>query len=130
MKLPRKKHRVSIKGIVPIPIIIIVVLLPAVFLGYLSLGSRCEALGKELKALDVEISDLKRKCANEEERWMRMKSPFELEKALRRWHLQMTWPDDQQVVRLTRLDMAEALEPARRAGRTQFAQVGRTSAHD
>lgn len=131
MKLPGKKKRVSIKGVVPVHIVVAVVLLPAVIVGCLSLGSRCEAIGKELKALDSEITELKRKCANEEERWMWMKSPAELDKALRRWHLQMTWPDEQKVVRLTQEDVTDAFSRVARARRTQFAQIGRRmAAHD
>ncbi|MEI6807884.1 MAG: hypothetical protein WCN95_04120 [bacterium] len=131
MNLTKKRTKaVSIKGIVPILPISCVVLLSGALLLYLSPGKRCEDLGKELKVLDSEIADLKRKCENEEDRWMRLKSPGELEKLLRRWNLQMTWPDDQKIVRLTQADAAVALEPAWRARRPQYAQIGRVVSHD
>lgn len=130
MRLQNKRKNVSAKGIVPVRLAVLVVLAPALCLGYLSLDSRCKALGRELKALDGEISELNRKCRNEEMRWIRMKSPGELDKALRRWHLALTWPDDQQVVRLTPADVIEAFEPASRAKRTQYAQAGRIRVND
>jgi hypothetical protein len=131
MKLQNTKRAVSAKGIVPIRLAILIVLAPALCLGYLSLDSKCETMGKELKALDREIVDLNRKCLNEELRWMSMKSPGEIDKALRRWHLTMTWPDEQQIVRVSRSDMNDALEPGRRMQRiTQYVQVGRIRVND
>lgn len=131
MNLTKKKtKRVSISGIVPILPVFFVILLSGAFLLYLSPGKQCEALGRELKVLDGEIVDLKRKCENEEDRWMLLKSPGELEKALRRWHLQMTWPDDQKIVRLSQADVVVALEPLSRTRRPQYAQIGRITAHD
>lgn len=131
MRLQNTRRGVSAKGIVPIRLVILIVLAPVLCLGYLSLDNRCEALGKELKTLDREIVDLNRKCLNEELRWMSMKSPGEIDKALRRWHLAMTWPDEQQIVRLSQSDMNETLEPGRRMHRiTQYVQVGRIMVND
>ena len=130
MRLENKRRNVTATGIVPVRVAVFVVLLPAICLGYLSLTNRCEALGKELKALDVEIAELNQKCLQEELRWTRMKSPGEMEKALRRWRLAMTWPDDQQIVRLTPSDVLDAFAPASLAKRTQYAQVGRVVMHD
>lgn len=130
MRLQNRRRNVSAKGIVPIRFAALVVLAPALCLGYLSLDSRCKALGRELKALDSDIAELNRKCLNEEMLWMRVKSPGEIEKALRRWRLAMTWPDDRQVVRLNTSDVVEALGPGNRAKRTQYAQVGRIMVND
>ena len=123
--LQNRLNNASARGIVPVRLLIVLIILPALFLTCLSLDSRCKALGRELKTLEAEIDDLNRECRNEESVWMRMKSPGEIEKALKRFRLEMGWPDDSQVVRLSMRDFdAEEIRgvPARHA---HYAQAGR-----
>ncbi|MEI6970353.1 MAG: hypothetical protein WCL44_02445 [bacterium] len=130
MRLQNKRKNVSAKGVIPVGLTALIVLIPALCLVYLSVDGGCKRLGKELKALDAEIVELSRRCRNEEVRWTSMKAPGELDKAIRRWHLPMTWPAEQQVVRLTATDVIEAFEPASRAQRTLYAQAGRIRGND
>lgn len=87
--------------IFPVPFAGVVVLLSTLGLGYVWLGCRCEALGRELKALEIEKAALDKKHMNERLRWTCTKSPQNIEKSLAKHNIVMTWPRRDQVVRLS-----------------------------
>ena len=102
----RNKKKKDIHGfIVPAPFAGVIIILSSLAVGYLWLDSRCQTLGKELKALDMESQELNKKLKSEEYRWSLMKSPANLEKTLKRHHIVMSWPRSDQIVIVDR-DMA------------------------
>jgi hypothetical protein len=101
----RKKRLDSF--MLPLPLAGAVVLLVATALAYVWLDCRCETLGREIRTFEKEQELLKRKCLNEEYKWMRLKSPVEIEKALQKFNIVMTWPRNEQVVRMTSTDVKE-----------------------
>lgn len=86
---------------VPVPFAIVVLLVSAIALAYLWLGCKCDSLGKDIKLLEARKADLAKKYENEEYKWMRMKSPCNIEEALTKFGIAMTWPGKEQVVRLS-----------------------------
>lgn len=82
----------------------VVILISVLGLSYVWLVGQCDALGKELKALEKEQSTLHKKYLNEEFRWMRAKSPRNMERALARHKIAMDWPRSGQIVLLQRSD--------------------------
>ena len=93
----RKKKKLD-AFIFPAPFAGEAILVSALALGYVWLGCRCESLGKEIRQLEGENKSLAKKYLNEEFRWMRAKSPKNLEKALKRYGIVMKWPRRNQVV--------------------------------
>lgn len=89
----------------PVPFAGLAVLIASFALGYVWLGCRCEAMGKELKRLEVRKEELSKKCLTEEYNWTRTKSPQNLERALERCNIIMSWPRPDQVVRLSESDL-------------------------
>jgi hypothetical protein len=100
----RNKKRVN--GVsFPAPFAVGVLLVSCLALVYVWLGGRCEALGKELKGLETEKKELNKKLLAEEFRWARVKSPSNVEQALARHGIAMSWPRKDQIVRLSDNDM-------------------------
>lgn len=70
-------------------------------LSYIWLGCRCDSLGRDIKALEIEKSQLKKEILNEESRWTKMKSPSNIEMILAKHNIVMTWPRQDQIIRLS-----------------------------
>lgn len=84
----------------PAPFASLIVLGAALALVYIWLCCRCDSLGRDLKALEIEGATLSKQFLNEEYRWTRMKAPENMERALTRLGIAMTWPRRDQVVYL------------------------------
>jgi hypothetical protein len=84
----------------PVPFAGVLVLIATLAMIYVWLGCRCEVLGREIKTLEQEREVLHKKHLNEEYRWTRMKSLRSIENALAGFSIQMTWPANNQIVRL------------------------------
>ena len=69
-------------------------------ISYLWLGCRCDSLGHDIKAMEAAKVQLKKDILNEESRWTRMKSPLNIEMVLAKHGIVMTWPRQDQIVRL------------------------------
>jgi hypothetical protein len=119
----RRKNRKRVDGaMISGPLAGILGLACAVALSYLWIQNRCEMIGRDLRKLENEKSALVKNLHNEEYRWTELKSPRNIEKALRKWNLEMGWPTAAQVVRVK--DLKEPLvkstrvraEPAATAG--------------
>jgi len=80
----------------------LVVLAVTLALAYVWLECRCETVGRELKKLESQITELDKLLRNEEYRWTTMKAPANIEQALARHGIVMTWPRRDQVVRIVR----------------------------
>ena len=101
----RRKFRVN-RALVPAQLITLGVMAVALIVGYLWLGNRCDALGKELLRLEAEKAELTKRYMYEENNWTRMKSPQNIEKSLAKHNLVMAWPRPDQIVRLSAEDFA------------------------
>ena len=126
MRKNRKKRKLDGSILpMPMPLAGLVALLCAFALGYVWLGCRCEALGRELKTLENERDALHKQYLNEEYKWIRMKSPREIEKALERHNIIMTWPSNDQVIRLSDMNLFEERLPEESDDTFQFARLER-----
>lgn len=96
-----KKKRVEGVGF-PVPVAGLFIAVAIFGLGYVWLCCQCEALGRDLKGLEVEQSELNKQRLNEEYRWTRLKAPKSIEAALSRHNIKMGWPQRDQLVRISR----------------------------
>jgi hypothetical protein len=103
----RKRHTGGY--LIPVPLTVMLIVMAALSLCYLWLRARCDALGEELKAMEVRKASLQRVYLNEEFKLTNLKSPASLERALRRHNLVMAWPNRDQIVRLSDPDLGHAL---------------------
>lgn len=108
----KKKNQVQ----VPFPALLANVLVVVAVLGlsYMWLCSRCDALGKQIKAKEAELAAAQKRLVNEQDRWSSITSPANLERAIRKHGLDMVMPREQQVVRVSHWDAS---------GRTAMASV-------
>lgn len=97
----KKKSQASV---VPAKFAVTLVVLSIISLCYLWLRGRCESLGRDLKELEVRKATLQRAYLNAEYRWSNVKSPSNIDRALKVHGLVMGWPGKDQVVRLSELN--------------------------
>lgn len=95
----RKKRLHSF--VLPAPLSGVVVAGALLALSYVWLDCRCESLGRDIKNLEAEKVQLKKDLLSEESRWSKMKSPANIEAVLAKHNIVMTWPRQDQVVRLS-----------------------------
>lgn len=76
------------------------VLFSAMALAYLWIHNRCEMIGRDIRKLEREKTTLTKQFNQEEYRWIEMKSPRNLDKALKKWNIDMAWPTAAQIVRI------------------------------
>ena len=107
------------------PIVSVVGALALFLGGYIWLSCRCDALGRELRSLESEKERLQNEYLTEEYKWMRMKSPREIEKALEKHNIMMTWPKTEQVIRLSDMNLIDEPLPAEDDEAIQFARIER-----
>jgi hypothetical protein len=99
-----KKNRVQ----VPFPVVLanVLVLVAVLGLSYMWLCSRCDALGKEIKRKEAQLTTAHKRLTNEQDRWSSITSPANLERAIRQHKLEMTMPREQQIVRVGNWDIS------------------------
>lgn len=118
-KRNKKKH--SAGFIFPTPLASILMLITLLSLGYLWLNARCEAAGKRIKMLEQERVELRNRVLNEELKWTDMKSLRNLQSALNRHQIVMTWPSEDRVIRVPRPN--RSLERDQPAQAEEYAKV-------
>jgi hypothetical protein len=94
-----KKNQVQ----VPFPVLLanILVLVAVLGLSYMWLCARCDALGKEIKQKERELTAAQRRLVTEQDRWSAITSPANLQRAIRKYKLEMIMPSEGQIVRVT-----------------------------
>lgn len=107
MRRRNKKMKLEV-SMVPISLVMAVALVVAVAIGYVWIGARCDSLCREIKVLEAQKSATEKRYLNEEYKWMRLKSPSNIEAALEKFGIAMTWPRRDQVVRRGNVDMLSA----------------------
>ena len=117
----KKKHDAYL---FPVPFAGLVIVGVTVTLGYILLGLRCQSMASELKALEQRRDELRRQHSQQIFKWTRMKSPQQLESALLRNRIHMTWPASRRVIRFRRAEIRRRSQDD--VGREQLAQVARS----
>ena len=75
-------------------------LLFGVGIAYLWMNTHCEDLGKEIAKARREQAQLDRELRNEAHNWAQAKSVQNMEKLLEANGIQMTWPEERNIVRV------------------------------
>lgn len=94
---------------VPFPVVLanVLVLVTVLGLSYMWLCARCDALGGQIKELEVELIAAQKRTNAEQERWAKMTNPPNLREAIRIFGLNMTMPRDAQIVKVGRRNGGE-----------------------
>ncbi len=102
MKVRKRKNRKKMVYAYskPAPFVGIVVVVVVTALVYSYLVYSCQVLGDDIKRMERQQIDLKNRYVNEEYRWTEAKSPANIDAALKRHNIVMTWPTASQVVHL------------------------------
>ncbi len=111
--MPRRKRnrKKKVQGFVlPLPFMAGIVFASALALGYIRLGTDCDRLGQDLKALETANRNLSRRLLTEEYRWSRMNSAGNLEEALWKHGMVMGIPREDQIVRIVPGERAQGRE--------------------
>jgi len=87
---------------VPFPVLLanVLVLVAVLGLSYMWLCARCDALGKEIKKKEAELAAANKRLTIEQDRWSIITAPANLERAIRKHHLEMSMPSENQIVRV------------------------------
>jgi hypothetical protein len=97
-----RKNRKKMEGFtIPIPFAGLAAVAAVLGLVYIWLGCRCEALGREIKALELSGAELKARLVFEEARWASRQSPHGIQSALSARKIDMSYPRRDQTVRLS-----------------------------
>jgi hypothetical protein len=88
---------------------------------YVQLFYTCENIGREIKRLEQERTELRKRVVNEEHNWGMASSIRNMEALMARHGIEMTWPEPHNIIRLV---AAERDEPA------QYAQTGAAARRD
>jgi len=86
----------------------------ALCLVYLHLLNTCECIGREIKALELEQTKLRKQLANEERNWSVASSIPNLEALMERHGVVMSFPEPGRVIHMTA--QRDPREPAQYAG--------------
>ncbi len=123
----RNNRKKSAGFIIPKPLLSVLALATLLSLSYLWMMGRCEAAGQRIKTLEQRRTDLHSRVLNEEYKWANMRSPRNMEAALRRHNLVMTWPSENRVVRRAAPEWPAGHEEFERIA---YAQYGGTHMND
>ncbi len=119
-KKQNRKKQPEKKILFPVPLAGILVLAAVLSLTYLWLCGRCDSLGRRIKTLEKECSQVRKLRYNEEYKWANLKNPGNIERVLKRHNLNMTWPDRRRVITLSSASY-ELNEPEYEGARRQAA---------
>ncbi len=79
---------------------------------YLWLSNQCEALGVEIRKLEDQKAEIRKRVVNEEYRLANMKTPENVDRLLRQFGIQMGLPEPGQVVLVRSRDEARTVHVA------------------
>ena len=85
---------------IPAKAIFVIALLAVAAIGYLSLQTRNDELGRQIKAIERALPAIDKEIANEQRNWTAAKSIPNMQRLLRLHDIEMKWPDESQIVRL------------------------------
>ncbi len=125
-----KKKRQSNAFVFPVPYAGVVVLVATLALAYVWLGCRYESLGARIVALEKEKQAADEGYYREKSKWVRMKSPLNIESALIAHGLIMHVPKTDQVVWLKDSDVVDEQMTEGGGAVLQFAKLERAMADE
>jgi hypothetical protein len=96
----RNRRRKVEAAALPVPFVGFIVFVVVCGLVYVWLDCRCSAVGKRLAASEKRKAELTKILLNEEYKWVETRSPANVERALARYGIVMSWPRPNQVVRI------------------------------
>jgi hypothetical protein len=101
-KLRVKPRKPGVRGIFPGTLLSALLGLGIFAISYLTLCSRCDAIGRRINELEKVHENLKREIVNEEFKWSKLTDLQSMEILLAHHGLEMIWPSEDSVVRLHR----------------------------
>ena len=119
----RKKQ--TSNGAFPLNMALLLIIGSTLALGYVWLEMKGEALGERIKQLERDRVEIKRRYDHEVWKWENMKSPSNIEGALKRNNIVMVWPDEINIVHPRQRDVSTASIQGLAGQVAQFAQTGR-----
>ncbi len=108
-RVNRKKRRDE--SLFPSPLAGLLILAALLALSYLWLCGRCDAISREIQALEEQYTELRRRVVAEEYRWAQLNTLSRIRSALDRFGIPMERPDERRIVRLARPLPLEEWEP-------------------
>lgn len=98
----RKKNRkLDERGFrVPPVVYVLGVLLAVGAFVMLHLNMRCDKVGTQIKDLERRHADLEKSLLNEQYKWANLTDPRRIEALLQQYQINMTWPEERNIVRL------------------------------
>ena len=82
---------------------------------YLNLHNACESVGREIKRLESQRTELRKQVVNEERNWSMARSIGNMERLLAAHGIVMTFPQERNIVRLKATEPDEPAQYARLA---------------
>jgi hypothetical protein len=75
-------------------------LVAALAMVYLSLFNTCDNIGRQIKKLENERTELRKKVVNEERNWAMARSIGNMERLMEAHGIRMSWPEERNIIRL------------------------------
>lgn len=97
----------------------LIALAAALGMVYLHLFNTCESIGREIKRLENEHAELRKRVVNEEHNWGTASSIRNMEQLMARHGIVMSWPERRDIIRLVAKEMDEPAQYAHRGGATR-----------
>ncbi|MDA0322917.1 MAG: hypothetical protein O2923_09415 [Verrucomicrobia bacterium] len=107
-KTRKRNTKMDSSYLLPPPALAVVILASIMALAYISVGERCEDLGREVSRLERDLDAKRKVLGNEQSKWQRLKSKPQVELALKAFGLEMDWPQQNQVLYLVRRPWGQA----------------------
>ena len=95
------------------------VLLAVLAMAYLSIFNTCENIGREIKKLEHEKAELHKRVVNEERNWATARSIRNMEQLMASHGIAMSWPAEQNIIRLRAEEAEEPTHLAFNGGSTR-----------
>ena len=91
-------------------------LVAALAMVYLSLFNTCDNIGRQIKKLENERAELHKKVVNEERNWAMARSIGNMEQLMATHGIVMSWPEEQNIIRLPAAGPDEVAQYAYQGG--------------
>lgn len=122
-KSRKQNTRMDTSYLLPPPALLVVILASVMAITYISVGARCETLGKEVARLEKEIDAKRKVLGNEQSKWQRLKSEANVKQALKAFSLDMSWPRQHQILHLESRSWGQAGQLAAADNRATWGHV-------
>ena len=83
---------------------------------YLGLFNACETIGRQIKKLEYDQAELRKRVVNEERNWAMARSIGNMERLMAAHNIVMTWPAQPNIIRMQAVEPAEPAQYALQGG--------------